>query len=183
MSSTPSLSHALEPQKGRQKHVWGHKDSLLPFPLSHLSSWGDFLIWVDLWLSFTCFLSPNRFCSLPLKSCLGSGANILTNNPQVTENPRLLCAKIGRREGGRNVPLHPAGKSWETFPKPLMTLGHNLTEKPAYSNTDIFGYSNPGYSDTPLTLTVLVNPMLPKSVTVSKYLLTVTLFLCPRLSQ
>ena len=30
-----------------------------------------------------------------------------------------------------------------------------------------------------LTVTFLVNPMLPKSVTVSKYLLTVTLFPCP----
>ena len=45
--------------------------------------------------------------------------------------------------------------------------------------TDIFCYSDNAYRDTPLTVTVLVNPMLPKSVTVSKYLLTVTLFLCP----
>ena len=33
-----------------------------------------------------------------------------------------------------------------------------------------------GYNDTPLTVTVVVSPLLPKSVTVSKYLLTVTLF-------
>ena len=32
------------------------------------------------------------------------------------------------------------------------------------------------YSNTPLTVTVLVNRMLPNSVTVSKYLLTVTPF-------
>ena len=40
----------------------------------------------------------------------------------------------------------------------------------------MFGYSDTCYSDTPLTVTVLVNPMLAKSVTVSKYLLTETLF-------
>ena len=45
--------------------------------------------------------------------------------------------------------------------------------------TDIFGYSDTGYSDTPIRMTVLVNPMSPKRVTVSKYLLTVTLFPCP----
>ena len=43
-------------------------------------------------------------------------------------------------------------------------------------STDIFGYSDTIYSDTPLTVTVLVNPMLPKSVSVFNYLLTVTLF-------
>ena len=43
-----------------------------------------------------------------------------------------------------------------------------------FGYTDIFCYS-----DSPLTVIVLVNPMLPKSVTVSKYLLTVTLFPCP----
>ena len=42
----------------------------------------------------------------------------------------------------------------------------------------IFGYNNTGYRDTPLTVTVLVNPMLPKVVTVRKYI-TVTLFSCP----
>ena len=42
------------------------------------------------------------------------------------------------------------------------------------SSTDIFGYS-----ENPLTVTVLVNPMLSKSVTVSKYLLTFTRFPCP----
>ena len=42
--------------------------------------------------------------------------------------------------------------------------------------TEMFGYSDTGYSDTPLTVTVLVNPMLTNGVTVSKYLLTVTLF-------
>ena len=45
--------------------------------------------------------------------------------------------------------------------------------------TDIFGYRDTGYIDTPLTVTVLVNSvnsMLPKSVNVSKYLVTVTLF-------
>ena len=52
-----------------------------------------------------------------------------------------------------------------------------LFEPNIYSGTDIFGYS-----DTPLTVTVLVNPMLPKCVTVSKYLLTVTLFHCPCVS-
>ena len=41
------------------------------------------------------------------------------------------------------------------------------------------GYRYTGHSDTPLTVTVLVNPMLPNSVVVSKCLLTVTLFLCP----
>ena len=48
------------------------------------------------------------------------------------------------------------------------------------STTDIFGNSDTCYnSDTTLTVTVLVNPMFPKSVTVSKYLLLVTQFLCP----
>ena len=47
------------------------------------------------------------------------------------------------------------------------------------SNTDIFGYTETGYSDTLLTVTDLVNPMFPKSVAVSKYLLTVTLYPCP----
>ena len=42
-------------------------------------------------------------------------------------------------------------------------------------NTDIFGYSDTGLRNTLLTMTVLANPMLPKIVTVSKYLLTVTL--------
>ena len=45
--------------------------------------------------------------------------------------------------------------------------------------TNIFGYSYTDYSDTPLTVTVLVSPMLPKSVTVSNCLHTVTLFPCP----
>ena len=50
-------------------------------------------------------------------------------------------------------------------------------------STEIFGYSDTAYIDTPLTVTVLVNPLLFKSVTVSKYLLTVTLFdLVPRVS-
>ena len=40
-------------------------------------------------------------------------------------------------------------------------------------------YLHTGYSDTLLTVTVLASPMLPKSVTVSKYLLTVTPFSCP----
>ena len=44
---------------------------------------------------------------------------------------------------------------------------------------DIFGNSDTGYSDTPLTATVLVNPISPKSVTVSKNLLSVTLYPCP----
>ena len=35
------------------------------------------------------------------------------------------------------------------------------------------------YSDTLLSVTVLVNPMLLKSITVSKYLFTVTVFHCP----
>ena len=47
------------------------------------------------------------------------------------------------------------------------------------TNTDIFGYNATGYSDTPLTATVWVIPMQPKSVTVSKYLLLVTLFSYP----
>ena len=46
-------------------------------------------------------------------------------------------------------------------------------------STDISGYSDTGYNDTLLTVTVLVNPMLPKSVTVSKYLPTVILLPCP----
>ena len=46
--------------------------------------------------------------------------------------------------------------------------------------TDVFSYSDTGYSDTPLTVTVWVKTMLPKSITVSKYLLTVTLFPCPK---
>ena len=50
---------------------------------------------------------------------------------------------------------------------------------PTNQITDIFGYSDTAYSDTPLTVTVSVHPMLPKSVNVSKCLLTVTLFLCP----
>ena len=41
------------------------------------------------------------------------------------------------------------------------------------SVTDICGYSDP------LTVTVLVNPMLPKIITESKYLLSVTLLPCP----
>ena len=45
--------------------------------------------------------------------------------------------------------------------------------------TDLFGYSDTGYSDTPPTVTVSVNPKLPKSVTVNKYLRTATLFPCP----
>ena len=40
-------------------------------------------------------------------------------------------------------------------------------------------YLHTGYSDTLLTVTVLASPMLPKSVTVSKYLLTVTPIPCP----
>ena len=43
----------------------------------------------------------------------------------------------------------------------------------------MFGYSDTSYSDTLLTVTVLVNPMCLKSVTLSKYLLAVTLFPCP----
>ena len=45
--------------------------------------------------------------------------------------------------------------------------------------TEIIGYSDTGYSDTQLTVTFLVNPMLKKGVTVRKYLPTVTLFPCP----
>ena len=37
--------------------------------------------------------------------------------------------------------------------------------------TDIFGYSDTGDSDTLLTVTVVANPMLPKRVSVDKYLL------------
>ena len=48
--------------------------------------------------------------------------------------------------------------------------------------TDILNYNDNGCSDTPLRVTVMVNPMLPKSVTVSKYLFTVTLFPCPEVS-
>ena len=44
--------------------------------------------------------------------------------------------------------------------------------------TDIFGYSDTSHRDTQLTMTVLVNPMLAKSVAVSQNLLTVTLFPC-----
>ena len=44
---------------------------------------------------------------------------------------------------------------------------------------DIFGYSDLCYSDTSLTVPVFVNPMLPKSVAESKYLLTMTLFIWP----
>ena len=44
---------------------------------------------------------------------------------------------------------------------------------------NIFGYSDTGYSDNPLKVTVLVNPMLTKSVIESKYVLTGTLFSCP----
>ena len=47
---------------------------------------------------------------------------------------------------------------------------------------NIFGYSDTGYSDNPLTVTVTVNPKLPKSVTINKSLLIVTLFLVPRMS-
>ena len=49
-----------------------------------------------------------------------------------------------------------------------------------YLITDIFSYRYTGYSDTLLTVTDLINRMLPKNVTVSKYLLTVTLFTCPK---
>ena len=48
-----------------------------------------------------------------------------------------------------------------------------------FCDTDIFDYSDTGYSDYPLTVTVVKNPSLSKSVTVSKYLLTVTLLPCP----
>ena len=44
--------------------------------------------------------------------------------------------------------------------------------------TNKFGYNDTSYSDSPLTVALLINPMLPKSVSVSKYLLTVTLFPC-----
>ena len=56
-----------------------------------------------------------------------------------------------------------------------------MTHKHGCANTDFPAYSDTGYSDTPLTVTglVLVNPMLPKSVTASKYLLTMTLSPCP----
>ena len=47
-------------------------------------------------------------------------------------------------------------------------------------STDISGYSDTGYNDTLLTVTVLVNPMLPKSVPVSKHILRVILFPCPQ---
>ena len=49
-----------------------------------------------------------------------------------------------------------------------------------FCDTDIFDYSDTGYSDYLLTVTVVKNPSLSKSVTVSKYLLTVTLFRVPR---
>ena len=52
-------------------------------------------------------------------------------------------------------------------------VGHTVH---TYSVTD---YSDTCYSDTLLTVAVLVIPMLPESVTVSKYLLRVTLFPCP----
>ena len=45
--------------------------------------------------------------------------------------------------------------------------------------TDIVAYNDTGYSNTRLTVKVLVNPKLPKSFTISRYLLTVTLFPCP----
>ena len=45
--------------------------------------------------------------------------------------------------------------------------------------TYVFGFIGISHNDTPLIVTVLVNSMLPKTVTVSKYLLTVTLFPCP----
>ena len=48
-----------------------------------------------------------------------------------------------------------------------------------FRHTDIFGFSANAYSDTPLTVTVLVNFTLTKSVLISKYLLTLTLFPCP----
>ena len=52
--------------------------------------------------------------------------------------------------------------------------------QPQLGNTDIFGYNDTSYSDTPLTVTVLFNnTLLQKSVTVSKYLLTATLFPSP----
>ena len=35
---------------------------------------------------------------------------------------------------------------------------------PSFHGTDIFGYSDTGYSESPLTMTVLANPMLPKKV-------------------
>ena len=43
--------------------------------------------------------------------------------------------------------------------------------------TGIFAYNDTGFSDSLLTTTLLVNPTFQKSVTVSTYLLTVTL--CP----
>ena len=46
-------------------------------------------------------------------------------------------------------------------------------------DTDIPGYSDTGYSDTPLIVTLLKVPLLHKSVTISRYLLTVTLLASP----
>ena len=42
--------------------------------------------------------------------------------------------------------------------------------------TDLPGYSDTGYNDTPLTVTLLASPIFLLSVTVSRYLLTVTLY-------
>ena len=46
-------------------------------------------------------------------------------------------------------------------------------------NTEIFAYSDTGFSDSLLTVTLLANPTFLKSVTVSTYLLTVTFCLGP----
>ena len=48
------------------------------------------------------------------------------------------------------------------------------------SNTDLPGYSDTGYSDILLTVTLLAVPLFQKCVTVSRYLLTVTLFAGPK---
>ena len=58
------------------------------------------------------------------------------------------------------------------------TMNYQLHHSCGLKCTDIFGYSDTDNSKTPPTVTVLVNRMLPKSVTVSKYRLTVTPFSC-----
>ena len=57
---------------------------------------------------------------------------------------------------------------------PLCVLDVHQYSVQLKSGTDIFGYSDSdcsdtGYSDTLLTVTVLVNPMLPKSVNVTVF--------------
>ena len=118
----------------------------------------------------------------PISQCHHNADNAskLPVNERLCRHAYHICEWIAEFEAlSESVAAQPEERSQLSLELMPTFVSPSTANLEGDNCTDILGYNDTAYRDTHLTLTILVNPMLPKSVTVSKYLLTVTLFPCP----